>query len=500
LSGVFGALLARNALLNLASLGLPLVFAFIAIPFIIAGLGAEQFGVLAILWMLLSYLSDLGFGTASTRYAAAALGAGRTDELSGIASSTARLQIAVGVIEGAVLAALTPWITTTLLSTAPELVSETRACFYLLAAAIPLLGLARSFRGLAEAAQRFDLALAVHLPITIGTYVLAAAGAMRGWSLLGVFAVIVALKLVSVPAYVAIAHRALPGLLFKRTQHRVSMRELVAFAGWMSVSALVTPLLLGVDRFMLGALLSIAAVTFYAAPYEIVTRLVLVPAGIVGALYPAFSHLSGQRDSEQAERLAARAANMILVILGPIIILTIAGAHEGLRLWLGEEYAQRGATAVQILAVGVLINAAAHVPYGLLQSAGRPDVPARLNIIEVPIHILVSWLLIQRFGIAGAALAWTIRVALDAVFLFTATSYLQVLGWRALQKANLLLTLAILAVAAGLAGFASTLAVSLIAKGSISIALALACALLLWSLSVAATERRQIRTFLRLGS
>lgn len=498
--GVFGTLLARNALLNLASLGLPLVVAFVAIPFLIDGLGKESFGVLAILWLLLSYLSDLGFGTASTRYAAQALGAGRTDELSSIAWKTALLQVAVGILEGIALAALTPWITDTLVGSASELAADTRASFYLLAAAIPLLGLARSFRGLAEAAQRFDLALAVHLPITIGTYLLAAFGAQRGWSLLGVFGVIVALKLLSVPAYIAIAGRALPGMLFKRTGQHVAMRELLQFAGWMSVSAVISPLVLGVDRFMLGALLSVGAVTFYAAPYEIVTRLVLVPAAVVGALYPAFSHLKGQQDSEQAERLAARAINMILVMLGPLIVFTLAGASDGLTLWLGPEYATQGALAVQILAVGVLINSAAHVPYGLLQSAGRPDVPARLNLIEFPIHIAASWILIDRFGIPGAASAWTLRAALDAFLLFAAAARLRVLRADSMQQANVLRTVSILAAAGGIAALLSRFGGPMGARISIAVVLAVVCGALLWQLAVNASDRRQITGFLGLGS
>ena len=48
--GVLGVVIARNALLNLAALGLSLIVAFLTLPIIISGLGKEQFGMLAILF------------------------------------------------------------------------------------------------------------------------------------------------------------------------------------------------------------------------------------------------------------------------------------------------------------------------------------------------------------------------------------------------------------------------------------------------------------------
>jgi O-antigen/teichoic acid export membrane protein len=70
------------------------------------------------------------------------------------------------------------------------------------------------------------------------------------------------------------------------------------------------------------------------------------------------------------------------------------------------------------LSVGVLINSLAHVPFVLLQSAGRPDIPAKFHLIEVPIYGVLLWLLLLLMGVTGAALAWFVRVTIDASLLF----------------------------------------------------------------------------------
>ena len=73
-----------------------------------------------------------------------------------------------------------------------------------------------------------------------------------------------------------------------------------------------------------------------------------------------------------------------------------------------------------------MINGLSHVPCGYLQASGRPDVPARFHLLELAIHLPLTWMLVQTWGITGAALAWTIRVSLDSTLLFLASD--RVLG------------------------------------------------------------------------
>jgi len=91
-----------------------------------------------------------------------------------------------------------------------------------------------------------------------------------------------------------------------------------------------------------------------------------------------------------------------------------------LELWLGPAYAAQGATSLAILAAGMLIIGLAHVPSIFLYGQGRPDLPAIFQLVELPIYIALVWWLVRAYGVTGAALAWTLRVTLDAVLLFAA--------------------------------------------------------------------------------
>ncbi|HEY0672862.1 MAG TPA: flippase [Longimicrobiales bacterium] len=494
---VRGSRLASNALLNLAGLIAPLIVAFITLPIMIRGLGTERFGLLSVTWLLLTYLSELGFGVTTTRYAAAAIGAGRHAEIAGLVWTTAAFQAVVGLAMGILLALITPWLIDSVFRIPSAITAEARACFYLLALSLPLLGWGRAFRGLVEAAQRFDLALFVHLPITAGTYIAAAIAAAAGWSVAAVMALIVSSRVIALPAYYAAARRALPSVSLRPALRLERLREVGSFAGWVAVSTAVSPLLLYLDRFMIGALLSLTAVTFYAAPYEIVARLTLIPGAVIGALFPALSQLSAHPDRSFAEQLAARSAMFLFALLAPVIVFMLGIARDGLSLWLGAEYAAQSTRALQILAIGVLVNALAHVPYALLHGHGRPDLPARFHLLELPIQVALAWLLITQFGITGAALAWTLRMIIDAALLFIAAERTQLLRAPALRGHMSAIAIGTVCAASVSAVIAAAYLPSLLMRVLAATLLALAAAAVLWLVALPISERRRVSALFR---
>ena len=54
------------------------------------------------------------------------------------------------------------------------------------------------------------------------------------------------------------------------------------------------------------------------------------------------------------------------------------------------------------------------MPYALLQAWGRPDITAKLHLVEIPCYFALLYWGIRAHGIEGAALAWTIRLSVEA--------------------------------------------------------------------------------------
>jgi O-antigen/teichoic acid export membrane protein len=192
---------------------------------------------------------------------------------------------------------------------------------------------------------------------------------------------------------------------------------LVKFGGWLTVTNIVGPFLNYMDRFLVGALLSVTAVAYYTAPFDMMMRLTIIPGAVVGVLFPAFA-VSFIQDADRVGLLLGRGLKYVFLAIFPIALVITSLAPEGLRLWLGPAFAQNSSSVLRWLAAGVFVISLATVPYVLIQGAGRPDITAKLHVAELPVYLAALWLLTKKFGIEGTAIAWTGRVILDAVILF----------------------------------------------------------------------------------
>ncbi len=494
-----GSLIARNTVLNLGGLGLPLVVAVFTMPPIVAGLGPGRFGILALIWVVLGYgaLLDLGLARATTKFAAEALATGDLDRIAASVRGALGMQLVVGVLAGIGLAAATPLLVERALNVPPELVGPARNSFYLLAGVAPVVVVTNTFRGLLEARQRFGLVNAVRLPVSLGNFLLPLAGVLLGWSLPWIVAGLLAGRVLLLVLFAVLAVRDYAGLWRPAKMEWEDLRALLGFGGWVTVSSLISPLLVYLDRFVVGAVLSVAAVGFYSAPHELVMRLAILPSSVVATLFPALSASAGAADRPRLEALVAGAVKFLVVAAGPVLVVLAVLAPELLELWLGGEYARRSGAALRILALGMLANTLAYVPGVLLQAVGRPDIPAKFHLVELPIHLALLWTFTQAWGITGAAAAWALRMALDGVLLGTASFRLKLVSRAALRARGVdraLVFLAFLAVAAAAVAVLVSASAAKLAGVGVVLALALVAA---WSRVLHDDERERLLRLVR---
>jgi O-antigen/teichoic acid export membrane protein len=419
------ARVARHAALNFLGQSAPLVAAFFAIPILARTLGPERFGALTIGWAVLGYFSlfDFGLGRALTSLVAVASSAGDQRRMAKLVWTSLAALIPLGIVGGAAFGLVSPLLARRVLKVSPALRQETLQAFYLLAAAIPIVIVTTGLRGVLEGVRRFDLVNALRVPMGLATFLAPVAVLPFSRELPVAVGVLLVARVIVLVAHAWLAYKAVPALHARVIFARRELRELLHFGSWMTVSNLISPLMYMADRFVIGSLISVAAVAYYTAPYEAVTRLWMIPSAATGALFPAFA--SGFRaDRVRVARLYRRALGMVFLILLPIVLAILFFARELLGLWLGTAYAENGERVLQWLAAGVLVNSVGQVAFAFVQAAGRPDIPAKLHMLEVPFYVALMWLLIPTFGIAGVAAAWSLRCMLDTAALCAAAESL----------------------------------------------------------------------------
>ena len=413
-----GRLLAHNTIWNLVGEGAPLVIGLVAVPMLVRVLGTERFGILMIVWMLIGYLSlfDLGMGRALTNLVAQKLGAGDERSLPPLIWTANLLMLGLAVVAAILLAACSHWLVYSVLKIPVALERESLISLYILSGALPAVIVSSGLRGVLEAYQRFDAANAVRIPMGALSFALPLAVLPFSHSLVPVVAVLAAGRYVGAISYFVAGRMLLPVLRTALTWDSALVRPLLTFGGWMTISNIIAPIMAGMDRFFVGAIVSMQAVAYYATPEEMITKLLILPGALCGVLFPAFS-AAITTDPLRTRQLYLKALKLIASVMGSITVLILLCAAAGLRIWLGNAFAINGTFVLQVLTVGIFFNSIAQAPFALVQGAGHAGWTGKIHLVELPFYLILFWVLTQKFGIAGTAFAWSIRATVDCFIL-----------------------------------------------------------------------------------
>jgi O-antigen/teichoic acid export membrane protein len=427
---IHGGKLARNTAFNLAGSVLPACVALIVTPYVIHGLGVERFGVLSLVWAILWYASnfDLGLTRATTKFVAEAFGKGQTETIPAILWTSLGIQCLLGTIATVSICFATPLLVHRVLHIPPALARESQLAFYGISATIPFFLGAGILSALLAGAHRFDLVNIVKIPANSSMFLLPALGVYLGYRLPGVVLLLFVSRVLISLVLFRLCWKAFPNLGNWRGLDVGVTKPLLKFGGWVMACNVLIPVLIYIDRFVIGAIVSVAAVAYYSLAYEVVSRLQIVPSSISNAVFPALSSLSVD-NRERMNRLYARSLKTVLLLVIPTAALLVLFAHEGLRIWVGADFADHSAPTLQILAVGLALNALSQIPANLLDAVARPDLRAKVFAAYLLPYLIALWLLVHYFGILGAAIAWAARGAVElSLFLFLAARLLRLPG------------------------------------------------------------------------
>lgn len=411
---------AINIGLNVAGMVLPMLVGVLTVPGLLQRLGQEKFGLLALGWVLVGYFGflDLGMGRALTQYLASADQAGASrQEQATVACAARRLLGGLSLLLALLLWLLLPWLAGFVQMPA-HLHAQTLAATPLLALAVPLSMWFSCSAGVLEARSRFGAANSVRIPTGVGNFVAPWLVSLLTADLFWVIGSLLAVRLAGAlgMAWWARSEFAQPAPRWPTE----GIRQLLRFGGWMTVSNLVGPLMSYFDRFAIAAWVSIAAVTHYTVPFDVISRLPIVPLATMGVLLPLLAQAShtAQGTRPQHYTTITRTVNLLLTCWIPGMVLLAWMGPWLLKWWVGTDMATASTPIWRWLAVGVLINGLAHLPFAMLQGAGRTDVIAKIHLIELLPYMAGLWWALSHYGAVGAAALWSLRVSVDAGLLF----------------------------------------------------------------------------------
>lgn len=397
--------------------------------------GTERVGVMSLLFAFISYLTllDLGLSRALTKSAAEMFAAGRRNELGSLYRTALLAQGALGTVAALLAVAAAYSIGGTSISMPSHLRGEAATALTVTALSLPVVLMVASTGGLLQAVGRFDLVAAAQIASGLAVYVIPIAVAPWTRNLAVVMGATAFVRVLTLMWLWTRAKRILSSDQPSKASAG-QLKVLLKFGGWIAVTATIGPLLVYSDRFLIGTLLTVEAVTYYSIPSDLASRFLMVPAAISQALFPVFAANTSTDGDEHSARLLAGGARYLLIVVGLMAAMGVGLAADVFGLWISGDFSTRAAPVFRILMVGITVNALGSLPLALIQARGRPDLGARLHAMELPIYIAAVWVAAKLGGIEGVALAWVGRATLDAIGLVLMARNVGRLKWAYIDR------------------------------------------------------------------
>lgn len=401
----------NNVIYSLLGNAIPIIFALIFIPSVRTELGAVEFGALVLIWALIGYFGifDLGISKALV-YHAAKIVDSPTQSLSAMVSVSVKAIFMLTLVGAATLYIWAEQFCRVFLKVDAASMPNIVIAFQIVAVAIPFTTIGNALRGVLEGLSNFRTASAIKA-VTFSAYFyvpallipfdrLTLANTSAGYLIVRILSCGWSWRAVTQsPAY---RRKQCAGAEGAR------ITEVFSYGLWALVTAIISPLMVYGDRFVVSSVLGASLVGIYAILQETIGRSLIVSSSVCAVLQPKFT----QYDTDQRKELYDKSERALLAVMGLMYLAIFIVIEQILEWWLGDDMSAYFAL-MGLFVAALFFNSMAQLPYALLLGRGRPDLVAKAHAVEFLLYLPLCWFATWRFGLQGAAAAWLLRVSFD---------------------------------------------------------------------------------------
>lgn len=403
----------RNVLANAVGQVWAAVMGLIAVPIYIHFLGVEAYGLVAFFASLQALLSvlDLGLGTTANREVARRLPhPEKADETQDLVRTLEVIYVVIGVVIAVVIVASAAWFIDSWISEASISRSTLRLAVVVFGISLGVRWPVSLYAGVLMGTERQVRLNAASIAIatlrTVGAILVLA---LISASLVAFLLWYLVANAVELAVMATMAWSALPKGTRPAAPTPGLLRGIWRFSASISGNSLLATFLKQSDRLLITKLLPLRFLGYYAAANAAGSGLSMLARPVATAALPRFTALLAKGENSRLGESYHRLSQAVAVVVAPVGTILIFFAEDILRLWTrSPDIATNAATTFAVFGFANLLNALMQVPFALQLAAGITWIAIMNNAISVVLLLPFMYLLIQRFGIAGAGLCWAI--------------------------------------------------------------------------------------------
>jgi O-antigen/teichoic acid export membrane protein len=401
----------RNVVANLIGRAWGVLSVYLFLPFYVRFLGVEAYGVVGFYAVLqgVMIIADLGLTATLNREMARLVAADAEPRaLRDTVRTIETLYVAASLVLGATVVLLAPliahrWLSVHVLATS-ELETAVRLMGVALAFQLPtglyvggLLGLERQV--LANALQVGWGVLRSAGSVLVLWQVSPTLEAFFWWNLVANAVYFFALRLA--------VWSSLPGAPESARWRLDVLRGVWHYAGGMALMALLSTILIQMDKLVVSRLLPLEAFGYYAIAWSLSQGALVLASPVANAMFPRLTAMATTGRGDPLRRTYHLACQLVAVLALPVGLTLAVFARQVLLVWTGSpQVADHAWAAGTLLTVGSMALAIQIVPYNLALAHGWVKLNIGLALASLAIALPVLVLLVSRYGMVGGAATW----------------------------------------------------------------------------------------------
>lgn len=405
-SAVIFQTILKNVFSNYVGMLGAIIIAFVLSPFLVNTLGDTKYGIWSIISALTGYMTllDLGVSSAIAKYVSKYKALKDYKSLNVVFASGIVIMLSVG----ALLLALSPFIADLVVSAFkldPELQGTVHTLVLISALDVAIFVASGVFFGAFYGFQRNEITNAAILFAALFKAVFFYLALSRGYSLLAMGIISLVANFLAGLLLAFIMRRVEPQVeITPKNADKSTVVSIFNYSKFTFLTMLGMQLIYYSDAFVIGYFLSAAAITIYTIPWSLSEYSNKLIQAVAQTFVPVFSEQEAT-NNESLYKTYISGTKAVLLLSNLLCIGVLVLGDYFIGIWMGPRYAVECATILTIMFTTQLIKSPQLLSYSILLGTANHQRFAKLNFAFSFANLLLSIMLVQKFGLVGVATA-----------------------------------------------------------------------------------------------
>ncbi len=394
------------------ALGVNILVGIFLSPFILHHLGDAAFGIWVLIFSLTGYYGIFDFGIRSSiiRYVSKYTATNDFEEVSGLINTALFTYTCVGGL-CLVITLVGCLYVDRIFHILPALQTTARWLLLVVGVSVALGFPLGMFGGILEGLQKFYILNWTNIVSTSLRVVLIVLYLNRGYGLLTVALITVGMPLLASFVRAGLALHSMPVRFSWKYVHRDAFRHMANYSAVTFMIILAGQLRFKTDAVVIGTFLSSAAITYFYAGSRLVDYAGEVVSSLAQIFIPMASQSDAAGDLARLRKIFVAGNRSCAFTMLPITAIFLVLGRSIIEVWVGKKYVAQGYPVLVVLVVPYTLMLVQAASSRVLFGISKHGTLAVVTMIEGAANLVLSILLVRRYGIMGDAVGTAIPLA-----------------------------------------------------------------------------------------